>query len=115
MALHYIRCIDIQPDPRSTGYEPHQLEELAASIRQFGILRPILLRKIPGGYVLVHGERRWRAALLIGLNAIPAIIVEDAHPAEYPALPVPRRPRAFSMFPVPSPANTVFDYADWDE
>ncbi len=115
MSIHYIGCIEIRPNPRSAGYEPHQLEELAASIRHFGVLRPVLLRKIPGGYVLVHGERRWRAALAIGLHAIPAYIVEDIKPSEIPEIPAPHQFRAISMFPVPSPSNTVNDYADWDE
>ncbi len=115
MTFHFIPCINIRPDPQSAGYEPHQLEELASSIRHFGVLRPVLLRKIPGGYVLVHGERRWRAALAIGVHAIPAYIVEDARPAGLPEA-LPSRPtRAVSLFPVPGPSNGAHDYADWDE
>lgn len=115
MSIHYISCLEIRPDPRSAGYEPHQLEELAASIRHSGILRPVLLRKIRDGYVLVHGERRWRAALAIGLHAIPAYIVEEIRLGEIPEIPSPYQVRAVSLFPVPSPSNTLNDYPDWDE
>jgi ParB family chromosome partitioning protein len=114
MPLHYIACIAIRPGPQSAGYEPHQVGELAESIRQFGILRPVLLRKIPGGYVIVRGERRWRAALSVGLSAIPAYIVEDPAATELPEVLGAREPRALSMVPGPSPSSTVRDVADWD-
>jgi ParB family chromosome partitioning protein len=41
------------------------------------VLRPVLLRPTPQGYVIVHGERRWRAALMAGLEAIPAYLVQE--------------------------------------
>ncbi|MCG6867736.1 MAG: ParB/RepB/Spo0J family partition protein [Gammaproteobacteria bacterium] len=50
------------------------LEELAASIRAQGLLQPVVVREIPGGYELVAGERRWRAARIAGLDEIPAIV-----------------------------------------
>ena len=62
-------------------YQPRQefsqesLEELAASIRAQGIMQPIVLRlRAQGGYELVAGERRWRAAQLAGLTTIPAVV-----------------------------------------
>ena len=77
MRLKQVRCIDIVPDPHSGGYRPHEVEPLAAEIREHGVLRPVLLRPTPQGYVIVHGERRWRAALMAGLEAIPAWLVQD--------------------------------------
>jgi len=77
MRLEQVRCIDISPDPQSSGYRPHEVEPLAANIREHGVLRPVLLRPTPQGYVIVHGERRWRAALMAGLEAIPAWLVQD--------------------------------------
>jgi ParB family chromosome partitioning protein len=51
------------------------LQELAASIKAQGVMQPIVLRRRPsGGYELIAGERRWRAARLAGLEGIPAVI-----------------------------------------
>ncbi len=62
--------------PRRT-IDPESLEELADSIREMGVLQPIIVRAIgEERYELVAGERRWRAARLAGLQKIPAIITE---------------------------------------
>lgn len=55
-------------------FDPTHLEELGQSIRDYGVLQPILVRKIGTGYELVAGERRFRASQLIGLQTIPAIV-----------------------------------------
>lgn len=60
-------------------FDPEQLEALADSIRQHGVIQPVLLRPDPeaaGRYILVAGERRWRAAQAAGLHAIPALVRE---------------------------------------
>ena len=77
MRLEQVRCTEITPDPNSGGYRPHEVEPLAANIREHGVLRPVLLRPTPQGYVIVHGERRWRAALMAGLEAVPAYLVRE--------------------------------------
>ncbi len=59
--------------PRSV-FDPDKIRELADSIRENGLIQPIILRPIASGYELVAGERRWRAAKLAGLLHIPAII-----------------------------------------
>lgn len=59
--------------PRKT-FDEARLEDLAGSIRVHGILQPIVLRKTINGYTIVVGERRFRAAQIAGLEAIPAII-----------------------------------------
>ncbi len=56
-------------------FDPNSLEELAASIRQQGILQPLLLREWQGKYQLIAGERRLRAALLAGLSQVPARVI----------------------------------------
>jgi ParB family chromosome partitioning protein len=56
--------------------DPAALESLAASIREHGILQPILVRKAPGGYRIVAGERRWRAAQMAGLREVPSVVRE---------------------------------------
>jgi ParB/RepB/Spo0J family partition protein len=77
MQFEQIRCVDIRPDPDSGGYQAHEVAPLAESIRAFGFLRPVLVRPSADGYVIVHGERRWRAAQMLGLEAIPAVLVKD--------------------------------------
>lgn len=57
-------------------FDDESLQELADSISAQGLIQPILLRKRAGGYELIAGERRWRAAQLIGLEKIPAIVRE---------------------------------------
>ena len=68
---------------RSNPYQPRRyfqraaLEELSASIREYGILQPLTVRKMSGGsYELVAGERRLRAAELAGLETVPCLLVQ---------------------------------------
>ena len=63
------------PDQPRKDFEPEALEELAASIRQIGIIQPVTLRKMDdGSYQIISGERRYRAAKSAGLKSIPAYI-----------------------------------------
>lgn len=57
-----------------TRFDAEPLGELAESIRQHGVLQPLLVRRLSDGYELIAGERRWRAARLAGLNAVPAVV-----------------------------------------
>jgi ParB family chromosome partitioning protein len=69
---------EIRPDrsqPRRHFDEAH-IEELAESIRSKGILLPLIVRRAPEGYVLVAGERRWRAAQRAGVREVPAMVRE---------------------------------------
>ena len=62
--------------PRKT-FEPEALDELAASIREHGVIQPLTVRKMPSGfYQIIAGERRWRAARLAGLDEVPVVIIE---------------------------------------
>lgn len=68
---------DVSPnrDQPRRDFDEAALAELADSIRQRGVLQPLLLRPTgPDGYVIVAGERRWRAARMAGLKKVPAII-----------------------------------------
>ena len=82
-----LRLSDIEPDkkqPRKT-FEDEALGELAASISQHGVLQPLVVRPNPlGGYCIIAGERRWRAARIAGLTEVPAIVkdVTDAEAME---------------------------------
>jgi len=65
------------PDQPRKRFEPQALAELAASIKENGLLQPITVRALPDGrYMIVAGERRWRAHVLAGLETIEANIVE---------------------------------------
>ena len=63
--------------------DPERLEELAASIRANGVMQPIVARELPSGsgHEIIAGERRWRAAQLAGLDAVPVIVREVADEA----------------------------------
>lgn len=69
----------IEPNPSQPRrrFSAEDLEGLAASIREHGVLQPLLVSEgVPGRYVLVAGERRWRAARMAGLGTVPAVIRE---------------------------------------
>ena len=77
LVLLALRLEAIQPDPsqpRQT-FPEESLQELSESIRQDGVIQPIEVTEIaPNRYLIVHGERRWRAAQLAGLETIPAVV-----------------------------------------
>jgi ParB family chromosome partitioning protein len=67
----------IVPNPRQPRdvFDDDRLDELAASIREVGLLQPIVVRSVGGGsYELIMGERRWRACKIVGLDPVPAIV-----------------------------------------
>lgn len=55
---------------------PDSLQELVDSIREQGILEPIVVAKTPAGYQIIAGERRWRASKILGLEKVPVVIKE---------------------------------------
>jgi ParB family chromosome partitioning protein len=63
-------------------FDPKALQELAGSIRESGVVSPVVLRSRAPGYELLAGERRWRAAQLAGLHEIPAIVRDDLSESE---------------------------------
>lgn len=81
-----LSIIDIRPNPNQPRrhFSDEKLEELAASIARHGIIQPIVVRPYQGGYQIVAGERRWRAAQRAQLHALPAIIrhFDDAETVE---------------------------------
>jgi ParB family transcriptional regulator, chromosome partitioning protein len=71
----------ISPNPRQPrqSFDEETLISLADSLRERGVLQPVLVRPRPGGtYELIAGERRWRAAQLAGLDTVPAVVREHA-------------------------------------
>lgn len=74
----HVEASSIRPNP----WQPRRvfikeaLEELVASVKQHGVLEPLLVRKVEDGYELIAGERRWRAAQAAGLTSVPVIVRE---------------------------------------
>ena len=74
-----IDLIQANPDQPRRTFREEDLAELAASIKEHGVLQPVLLRPIKGKstrYQIVAGERRWRAAQLAGVHSLPAVVRE---------------------------------------
>ena len=69
-----IKLIDVNPNQPRKNFEPTALKELCDSIKQHGVIQPIIVNKADDRYIIVAGERRFRASKLAGLKAIPAIV-----------------------------------------
>ncbi len=82
--VRYISINDIRPNPQQPRrrFDQDGLRELSESIAAYGILQPLTVRAQNGGYELVAGERRWRAARMAGLRQVPCLLArvdeEDA-------------------------------------
>ena len=74
----YLRTDELQPNPVQprTVFDEDALAELAESIRSYGILHPLTVRRRAGRYELVAGERRLRAAKLAGLREVPCVLMD---------------------------------------
>ena len=74
----YIPIARIAPNPSQPRkrFEQSELDGLAASIREQGVLQPLVVRARGDGYELIIGERRWRAAQLAGLAELPAVVLD---------------------------------------
>ncbi len=76
-----VEVIEPNPyQPRQT-FSPHELEEMVRSVKEKGIITPLLVNKTETGYQLIAGERRWRAAQKAGLRRIP-VVVREVTPTE---------------------------------
>jgi ParB family transcriptional regulator, chromosome partitioning protein len=71
-----ISLSEIKPNPFQPRriFDEEKINELAQSIKEHGVFQPIILKKVKQGYIIVSGERRFRAATQIGLKTIPSII-----------------------------------------
>ena len=74
-----LKITEIEPNLEQARkkFDQEALEELAESIKEYGLIQPIVVVKKEGYYMIVAGERRWRASKLAGLDEIPAIIREN--------------------------------------
>lgn len=62
------------PDQPRKTFDQTALEELAASIKQYGIVQPLVVTQVGSDYVIIAGERRWRASEIAGLDKVPVIV-----------------------------------------
>jgi len=71
-----IQLSEIKPNPFQPRriFDEDKINELAQSIKQHGVFQPIILKKVKQGYIIVSGERRFRAAQKVGLKSIPSIV-----------------------------------------
>jgi ParB family chromosome partitioning protein len=74
----FIRDIQPNPDQPRKQFDETALQELAGSIKQYGVLQPIIVSPKGNGYEIIAGERRWRASALAGQETIPAIVRDKA-------------------------------------
>ena len=77
--LKNLKITEVEPnrDQPRKRFDQEALEELAQSIKEYGLIQPIVVTQKDGYYSIIAGERRWRASKLAGLKEIPAIIRED--------------------------------------
>ena len=78
--MHVAHLAPGKYQPR-TQMDSESLQELADSIRAQGLMQPVLAREVAGGYEIIAGERRWRAAQLAGLSEIPVLLRDVADDA----------------------------------
>jgi ParB family chromosome partitioning protein len=71
-----VDAIHANPNQPRKDFETNALKDLSASLKQSGVLQPVVVRRAGQGYQLIVGERRWRAAKLAGIERIPAVIRE---------------------------------------
>jgi ParB family chromosome partitioning protein len=94
-----IDAIVPNPDQPRRSFDPAQLAQLAASIREHGVLQPIVVRRAGSRYELVVGERRWRASRAAGLETIPAVVA-DVAPGERLALALVENVQRHDLNPI---------------
>jgi len=71
-----INSIKPNEDQPRKYFDPEKIMELAESIKEHGIIQPIVLKKDGETYAIIAGERRWRAAKSIGLKEVPAVVLD---------------------------------------
>jgi ParB family chromosome partitioning protein len=96
-ALVPVRAVEASPNQPRRSFDDATLQQLAASLKSAGLIQPIIVRRLPAApgpvdgpgvalgsprYQLIAGERRWRAAKLAGIEAIPAIIRDVDNPTQ---------------------------------
>lgn len=78
--IHELEVTVLEPNPLQsrTIFNSEALADLANSIREHGVLEPLVVAKTPAGYQIIAGERRWRASKLAGLKKVPVVLRETS-------------------------------------
>jgi ParB family chromosome partitioning protein len=74
-----VERISTSPFQPRRSFDEAKIAELASSIRNQGIIQPLIVRPKNDGFELIAGERRWRAAMRAGLSHVPILIRDEAH------------------------------------
>lgn len=82
LTLVPLRDVRPNPDQPRKHFDPVKIEELATSIRAHGLIQPIVVRRVPDGFELLAGERRFRAACAAGIDRLPALVRDVDDPLE---------------------------------
>ncbi|MHB1394620.1 MAG: ParB/RepB/Spo0J family partition protein [Clostridia bacterium] len=77
-AIMELKITDVEPNEKQPrkAFDDQALTDLSESIKEHGVVQPIIVRKLGNGYQIIAGERRWRASRLAGKKTIPAIVKE---------------------------------------
>ena len=77
-AILWVKLTKLEPDPEQPrkDFGEDEINELADSIKTHGVFQPLIVQKKERGYMIVAGERRWRAAKIAGLHEVPVIVKE---------------------------------------
>ncbi len=114
--LYKVEALDIntiKPDenqPRKL-FDEESLKELASSIKEKGVLEPILVRKDGNGYVIISGERRWRASILAGKDTIPAIVINTENERDIKEIQIIENLQRKDITPIER-ARTIKEYLE---
>src|SRR5437773_10997191 len=74
LTLVPLRDVRPNPDQPRKHFDPEKLDELATSIKAYGLLQPVIVRRAADGFELLAGERRFRAAQAAGIDRLPALV-----------------------------------------
>lgn len=76
--IHELEINLLEPNPLQarTMFTSESLADLVSSLKEHGILEPLVIAKTPAGYQIIAGERRWRAAKIVGLKKVPVVVRE---------------------------------------
>ncbi len=107
--IHHVPIDLIRPGATQARryFDPERIAELAESIRESGVVQPVVLRGDEGGYELLAGERRWRAAQRAGLHEIPAVIRNDLSESEATVLGLIENLQRESLTPMEAAAGLL--------
>lgn len=103
----------ISPDaeqPRKS-FSEDSLKELASSIREKGVLEPILVRRVDSKYIIISGERRWKASILAGKKNIPAIVLEPRDAKEIKEIQIIENLQREDISPIER-AKVIYEYLE---